>query len=179
MTERTKLESLFAEFGCTDFKWIDPDKIAVRQWVRMKCMFGCKDFGKTATCPPNTPAVAECQKLFWEYHQMALFHFAGAVAKPEDRHAWTKKINGNLLKLERAVFLAGYHKALVLYVDPCNFCEDCAPAKRDCLLPASARPSLEALSVDVFETARGCGYEIQVLTDYTEQMNRFGLLMIA
>ncbi|UCG53345.1 MAG: DUF2284 domain-containing protein [Candidatus Latescibacterota bacterium] len=178
MIERTQLEAIFDQRGCRDFKWIDPDAIVLGQWVRMKCMFGCKDFGKTATCPPNTPSVDECQRLFTEYQQIAIFHFPIAVEDPDDRHAYTRKINGRLLKLERDVFLSGFHKALVLFIDPCNFCEDCPPNKDECQRPENARPSPEALGVDVFATARNCGYQIEVLTDYTKKMDRFGLLLV-
>jgi hypothetical protein len=33
------------------------------------------------------------------------------MRKPEDRHAWSRKINAKLVKLEREVFLAGYERA--------------------------------------------------------------------
>jgi len=100
------------------------------------------------------------------------------VDEPEARHAWTRKINGRLLKLERDVFLAGFHKAFVLFADPCNFCEDCVPNKIDCQHPMNARPSPEGMAIDVFTTARNCGYEINGLADYSEEMNRFGLMLI-
>jgi len=48
-----KLEKLFKKHRFTDFKWIDPEKIVVSQWVRMKCTFGCGNFGRNACCPPN------------------------------------------------------------------------------------------------------------------------------
>jgi len=178
MVDRAQLESLFVNRKCGDFKWIKPDDVVVEQWVRMKCMFGCKDFGGCAACPPNTPSVPECERLFSEYDQIAMFHFAGTVDEPEDRHAWTRKINGRLLKLERDVFLAGHHKAFVLFVDPCNFCDECVPDKNDCEHPMNARPSPEGMAVDVFTTARNCGYDIKVLAEYTEEMNRFGMLLI-
>jgi predicted metal-binding protein len=176
--EKKQLEAIFDKHNCTDFKWSGPDSIILGHWVRMKCMFGCKHFGKTATCPPNTPSVDECKILFSEYQQIAIFHFAKAVENPEDRHAYTKKINGKLLKVERDVFLTGFHKAFVLFVDPCNFCEDCASSKDDCQHPENARPSPEAMAVDVFTTARNCGYRIEVLTDYTKKMDRFGILLV-
>jgi len=34
------------------------------------------------------------------------------------------------------------------------------------------------MAVDVFSTARRCGYPIQVLTDYDQPMNRYALLLI-
>ena len=54
------LEEKFLEKGFDDFKWIDPKKIVVSQWVRMKCIFGCWEYGRNASCPPNTPSVSEC-----------------------------------------------------------------------------------------------------------------------
>jgi predicted metal-binding protein len=178
MIERERVEALFSEHDCGDFKWIQPEDIVVAQWVRMKCMYGCRHYGKSAACPPNVPPVAECERLFSEYNEAAIFHFEGGVDKPEDRHKWTKKINGRLLKLERAVFLSGYHKALVLFVDPCNLCEECPDTKADCLNPQNARPAPEGMAVDVFATARRCGFPIQVLDDYSQKMNRYGLLLI-
>jgi predicted metal-binding protein len=144
----------------------------------MKCLFGCKGFGTSATCPPNSPNVDECRRFFEEYRQAVVFHFPITVQDPEERHSRTRKINASLLELEREVFLSGCYRAFVLFIDPCNFCEDCVPKKDDCRIPENARPSPEGLAVDVFATARGCGYHIDVLEDYTEQMNRFGMLLV-
>ena len=91
---------------------------------------------------------------------------------------WTRKINGGLLNLERAVFLAGFYKAFVLFVDPCNFCEECVPIKNDCEHPKNARPSPEGLGVDVFATARKAGKPIVVLDDYDREMNRYAILLV-
>jgi len=144
----------------------------------MKCRFGCYDYGKTCTCPPNVPDIEECKKFFDEYTSAALLHFHGSVEKPEDRHAWTKKINLKLFDLERAVFLEGYQKSFVLYIDPCNLCKDCSQEREECKIPLKARPSPEAFGVDVFTTARKCGFEIEVLKEYSQNMNRFGILLV-
>ncbi len=178
VNSREKLEPLFGQHGFDDCRWFDPREIVVAQWVRMKCRFGCPDFGKVATCPPNTPSIPECEWFFREYREAAMLHFTGAVERPEERHAWTRSINDRLLKLERAVFLAGYHKAFVLYIDPCNLCSQCAGTVADCAAPRNARPAPEAMGVDVFTTARKCGYSIEVLSGLTETMDRFGLLLI-
>ena len=178
MTDRTQLEALFAEHGLTDFRWIDPRQIVVAQWVRMKCTFGCSDYGQNASCPPNTPSVADCRRFFDEYTQAAIFHFEKRVAKPEDRHAWTKEIDQELLKLERAVFLAGHEKAFLLFVTNCSLCNKCAGVRQECKHPESARPTPEGLAVDVFSSVRQVGYPIQVLSDYDQAMNRYAFLLI-
>ncbi len=50
------LETLFSDHNFSDFKWLGPKEIVVEQWERMKCMFGCSEYGQNASCPPNVPA---------------------------------------------------------------------------------------------------------------------------
>lgn len=178
MSDRKELETLFGEHGFTDFKWIEPKDIIVAQWVRMKCTFGCSNYGKNATCPPNVPSVAECRAFFDEYATMAVFHFEKAFEKPEDRHAWTREINRALLKVERGVFLAGNEKAFLLFMDSCELCSDCPGARDECKHPKSARPTPESMAVNVYSTVRQAGYPIQVLADYSQAMNRYAFLLI-
>jgi predicted metal-binding protein len=51
MTDPKTLEALIRKHGYSDFRWIDPKEIVVAQWVRMKCRFGCPDYGQNACCP--------------------------------------------------------------------------------------------------------------------------------
>ena len=176
--ERKKLDKLFQKKGYTDYKWIDPHKIIVSQWVRMKCMFGCGNYGHNASCPPNVPSVAECERFFREYQDAVIFRFEKAVDAPEDRHKWSKKVNIKLAKLERDVFLNGYERAFLLFMDSCCICADCAATRTACKEPRSARPSPESMAVDVYSTTRQFGFPIEVRTDYSQEMNRYAFLMI-
>ena len=176
--ERQALDRMFQEKGYGDYKWIDPQKIVVAQWVRMKCMFGCGEYGHNACCPPNVPSVTECKRFFHEYQDAVIFRFEKAVAKPEDRHKWSKKVNIKLAKLEREVFLAGYERAFLLFMDSCGICADCAETREGCKEPRSARPSPESMAVDVYSTAKLFGFPIEVRTDYSQEMNRYAFLMI-
>jgi len=178
MSDRQSLEALFAQHGYSDYRWIEPSAIVVSQWVRMKCLFGCGEYGRNASCPPNVPTVSECRQFFGEYSEAVVFHFAHAVENPEDRHEWTLGINRGLSALERAVFLAGYRKAFLLAMDSCGLCKKCAGVRTECKEPRSARPTPEAMGVDVFATVQGIGYPIQVLSDYTQEMNRYAVLLI-
>jgi predicted metal-binding protein len=178
MKHQTQLDFLFQEHGFTDFRWLDPVQIEVAQWVRMKCTYGCGSYGRNASCPPNTPSVAECRQFLDEYTTAVVFHFEKAVDRPEDRHAWSRETNLSLLQLERAVFLAGYHKAFLLFMDSCHLCVDCASAREACKNPPMSRPSPEGMAIDVFATVRRLGYPIEVLTDTDQAMNRYAFLLI-
>ncbi len=175
---RKNLEKLFAKQGYSDYRWINPKSIVVAQWARMKCTYGCKNYGKCGTCPPNVPSVPESEAFFKGYKTGAVFHFTRKVKRPEDRFAWTRKVNSRLLELEREVFLAGYYKAFLLFMDSCNLCASCAGRREQCNNPKRARPTPESMAVDVFATVRKIGYPIDVLTDYSQAMNRYAFLLI-
>ena len=176
--EKAALERLIDRHGYKDFKWIKPRDVVVADWVRMKCLFGCKEYGRNAACPPNVPSVAECRRFFDEYTTGVMFHFAKQVKRPQERHAWTRSVSLGLLKLERAVFLAGYHKAFLLVMDTCSLCAACPGVRGECRNPASARPTPEAMAVDVFSTVRQYDYPIEVLSDYSKTMNRYAFLLV-
>lgn len=176
--KRNELEALFQAYNFADFKWIDPKKIVVSQWVRMKCMFGCNEYGKTCCCPPNVPPVPECERFFREYSTAVIFHFAKEVEKPDDRHKWSRKVNLELSKVEREVFLKGFERAFLLFMDSCCICGKCVETRAECKKPEIARPSAEAMGVDVFSTVRQYGFPIEVTTHYAQTMNRYAFLLI-
>lgn len=178
MANRAVIEDRLRANGVEDFRWIDPRKVVVSQWVRVKCMFGCVEYGKNACCPPNTPAVDECARFFGEYSEGVLIRFNHAVQHPEDRHAWSREVNQRLLAVEREVFIGGHHKAFMLFMDSCSLCEQCATTRRGCKEQRAARPSPEAMAVDVFATVRAAGFPIDVLADYAQPMNRYALLLV-
>ncbi len=175
---RKKLEEMFRRRGYEDFQWMNPKRIVVAQWARMKCTFGCKNYGKCGTCPPNTPSVPECRAFFGDYKTGVVFHFAHRVDKPGDRFAWTRKVNSKLLELEREVFLSGFYKVFLLFMDSCNLCATCPGVRERCKHPKLSRPTPESMAMDVFATVRRIGYPIEVLHDYSQEMNRYAFLLI-
>jgi len=179
MTGTNMVETLIRKHGFDDFRWLDPKDIVVAQWVRMKCIYGCPDYGQNACCPPNAPPVEDCERFFREYKSAVIFHFAKTVDKPEDRHAWSRGVNDKLLALEQEVFLAGHVKAFLMFMDSCGLCSKCVGARAECKKPKLARPSPDAMGIDVFSTVLKAGYPIEVLSDYKQQMNRYAILLVA
>jgi len=171
------LETIFRNHDCDDFKWVDPREFVISRWVRMKCTFGCSDYGH-ASCPPNVPTVSECREFFNEYSRAVVFHFARSVEEPDDRKRWMRNVIAQMLQVEREVFLAGYRKAFVLPPDNCSICKECEPSRVECSNLKQARPGSEALAMDVFATVRQYDYPIVVLTDYDQVMNRYAFLLV-
>ncbi len=178
MLDRQSVETLACKYGFPEFRWISGKDVQVRQWVRFKCMFGCDSFGKNACCPPAVPSVTECRELFAEYDHILILQIAEKLDDPDDRKEWSRKKNMELLPLERAAFLAGHHKALLLFMDECRLCDECPGTRAACLNPSMARPCPEALAVDVFSTVRSAGFSLEVLTERHQEMKRYAFLLV-
>jgi len=178
MAKRESIEAILQKYRFDDFRWMPAADIVVSQWVRVKCTFGCGSYGKKGTCPPQTPSVAECRQFFSEYQNALLIQFHESVDPPEKRHSWSRQINSELLKVEREVFLAGHPKAFLFFMDECCLCAECSGLKTACKNARQARPSPESFAVDVFETVRRQNYAIEVLSDYSQPMDRFAFLLV-
>ena len=172
------LEKLFKDQGFSNYKWIDPSEIVIAQWVRMKCMFGCPNYGSKAGCPPQTPSVPECERFFKEYSSAVFFHIRVQFDDPEDRFNWYKDMTLKLVELERRVFLAGFERALFLLFGGCQLCEECTIERSLCKQPRLARPSAEGMAVDVYSTVRKLGFPISVRTEMIQAMDRYVFLMV-
>lgn len=174
---KEKTELYLNEVGLSDFKWIDPKNIVVAQWVRVKCEFGCSDYGLGA-CPPNTPAVPECREFFREYRTGLIIRLTITADKEHYPSDWSKQMTEKLLALERNIFLNGYHKTFLLNQTCCVLCNDCPGNRLDCKDKRRSRPSPEAFAVDVYQTIRNEGMKINVVKDNPSEMTRIAILLI-
>ena len=175
--KKSKIEDLCKEHECADFAWINPADIIVSQWVRVKCTFGCGDYGR-AVCPPNTPSVDECRSFFKEYTHGVIFRFNFTADKESYPVDLSKKLSKNLLAIERDVFLNGYHKAFMLNQTCCDICSECKNTRSLCVNLSQSRPSPEGFAVDVYQTVRKLGLEINVVATKHQKINRYAFLMI-
>lgn len=150
--------------GATDAKVIPADTVVVAQWVREKCQFGCRAYGKNLTCPPHSPTPEETKRVLGSYRYALLVH--GGENTP---------INKIVLRLERRMFLDGFQKAFGMGAGPCFLCEECI---EPCKYPDEARPSMEACGIDVFSTVKAHGFPIEVLKDENCKPNYYGLVLI-
>lgn len=175
--DKNSIEKYIKKKGFDDFKWINPNEIIVSQWVRVKCMFGCSDYGLGA-CPPNTPSVNECKEFFREYNNAVIIRlkkFADKEAYPSD---WSKVMTKNLLEIERKIFLDGFPKSFLLNQTCCNNCKHCTGIRLECKDKKNSRPSPEAFAVDVYQTLKNVGMDLQVVSENPSEMNRIAILMI-
>jgi predicted metal-binding protein len=177
MTTKAKIESIVKKQGFTDYKWINPGEIIVAHWVRVKCIFGCGDYGLGA-CPPNTPSVNDCDRFFKEYESgliIRLTKFANKDSYPTD---WSREMTNKLLDIEREVFLQGFYKVFLLNQACCSLCKDCSGNRVNCKDKSRSRPSPESFAVDVYKTVRNTGSDLNVVSENPAEITKIAILLI-
>jgi predicted metal-binding protein len=200
VTMNKDLESLLSELKTVheDLRLIPTEIIVVADWVRLKCRYGCDNYGKHLCCPPFSPTPQETRAILSEYRNAALARFE---AKPDSKltpkHA-VKALSNSVVKmqktvaeLEKTAFLAGCYKAFGMNAMPCALCETCVIEeiqKKDqavfeldgvkCKNKEIMRPSMEACGIDVFKTLQNAGYRPHVLKDCKETVELFGLILL-
>jgi len=95
------------ELGAEKAKVIDTATVAVAEWVRWKCMYGCQFYEKDAYHPPFAPDAESTKKVLTEYTKAILLH--GTVAKAVTEAA---------VKLEGEAYHQGYYKAFAFAALP-------------------------------------------------------------
>ena len=155
------------EMGAEEGKVISPENVYTAIWVRMKCRFGCGEFGTNLTCPPHSPPPERTRKMLDEFETAILIHFPSEVQGIKDLMA----------ELEREAFLSGFYKAFALGAGPCYLCEDCE-LEEGCIHPHRARPAMEACGIDVYKTVREAGFPIEVVKNRDCSQNYYGLLLL-
>ena len=150
-----------------------PRQVFTATWVRLRCQYGCSEYGQCLTCPPHAPAPETTRKMLDEYQSAVLLH----------GETW-EAVREIARTLERQVFLAGYYKALALVCGPCWLCKTCVAAKGKrgktpaCKHPDLARPAMEAAGIDVFATARAAGLPIEVVRSRDCPQNYYALVLV-
>lgn len=176
-----KIERILVEAGIYDYKLLNPKTdIFVEHWVRLHCMFGCTNYGKSGCCPPAVPSIEECRAIVSEYNCAILIHNRFSF---NDYGSYYKEINSfanNLIELERMSFLAGFYKAFLMSFTDCRQCDTCLAegCREKCQNGKRARPSIEAMGIDVYKTARLAGYNIEVAKNYGDMLDRFAILLL-
>ncbi|MCX8183954.1 MAG: DUF2284 domain-containing protein [Crenarchaeota archaeon] len=153
------------KLGAAEAKVIKASDVMVRDWVRLKCQYGCDGYGKRLTCPPYSPAPEQMRRILSGYSSAILLRF---------EPSW-ENVHRVVARLEREAFLSGYYSALGLASGPCPFCTKCN--LKSWSHPERARPSMEACGIDVYATARGAGFTIEVVKRRKEKPKYFGLLL--
>lgn len=170
--ERFRLKAI--EFGASMAKIIPAEWVQIDERVRLKCSIPlCPHYDRSVFCPPHTPSPDLMRKSLARYRHAILF--ALDVVPAEDfsdrsiqRKAgadWAKKTFEIVGRIETLAFGNGYYLAMGFGQASCQkaLCgqERCLVLGGGvCPYPLKARPSMEAVGMDVYGLVTQAGWDI-------------------
>jgi predicted metal-binding protein len=178
----TRYEAPEIEHTASSYRQIDPASVVIAEWVPLKCQFGCGGFNMSYACPPHAPSPAKTQAVVNGFRRALLYQFTIPQLTPDNRDAYLKlyrKIHRAMVDVESTLFKDGYHKAFVFQFGGCMICDDCtAPEGKPCRFRHLLRPCMESSGMDVFETVRANGIDLETLKVRGETRNQFCLMLV-
>jgi predicted metal-binding protein len=140
--------------------------IVVDERVRLKCRVPvCDSYNKNLMCPPYVPSVAEFREALKNYKQAILLQVSAELherqtnAPAGEVFIPARKLHELVNLGEREAFAAGFRFAAGFIGGCCRLCDECIAAQggTSCRVPFKARPSMEAMGIDVIATAEKAG----------------------
>ncbi len=174
------------EFGASAAEVIPASYVVVEERVWLKCLVPrCPALlsGGTPYCPPHTPQPDFMRKVFSQYQWAVLFkedlapledYIPTSAARRSEKpelgltrifHAKTHEV---VNRLESHAQSEGYDLAMGFGGGTCksNLCSGAACGvfeNGSCRFPSQARPSMEAVGIDVFDLANKVGWDVYMI----------------
>jgi predicted metal-binding protein len=171
------------ELGATAARVFDSKDVVVDERVRLKCCVPvCRNYGVSLMCPPNVMPLNEFRDVLARFQKallvqigydvpdwmLARIHASEDLAALYKDEIYLKGWDQTYLvakstletiidRLEAVAFKRGFKYATAFSAGKCTLCETCAGVGNLCRNPYKARPSMEAMGIDVGETARKAG----------------------
>jgi len=162
------------ELGATDARIISARQVVIDPRVRLKCLVPrCHLYGETPNCPPYTPEPQQMRKTIEKYEYAILMkNDVLPVEDFVDNEKWHKAHMAHQGKTHRIVsgvealaFNDGYYFAAGFAAGGCKtalcggrICQFLDSGR--CRFPLKARPSMEAVGIDVYRLVSEVGWEI-------------------
>lgn len=169
-----KYMDMAVQTGAAKATIVDASEIPVDERVTMKCQVPrCISYGVSAHCPPNTLKPSELREILKHYHK-AIFFIKDFPANImginmdtlNDLMAGYRDIYRIVSEIESQAFYDGYYLATGFAAGSCrhSLCmshETCAALDgNSCRHYFRARPSMEAVGIDVYQMTAKAGWDI-------------------
>jgi len=172
--------------GASEAKIIDAKDIVVDKRVRLKCMIPiCSDYNRHMMCPPNLMPVEEFADIVSLYKKALIVQVeadadssdkSGAPLSKElcsrlemstNTNEWEKTLHRLINQVETHAFKEGFYLAAGLIGGSCCLCQECVDPRsgESCRHPFEARPSMEAMGIDVVKSCQNAGLPMRRSSD--------------
>lgn len=152
--------------GASAVKLIPVSGIVIDERVRLKCQIPlCDSYNKNLMCPPHVPSVAFFREVLSRFTGAMLIQVSSPLPDAltdtprADVYAPAKKLHELVNLAEKWAFEYQFRFATGLIGGCCRLCDECVALHNGhfCRHPFRARPSMEAMGIDVVDTVSRAG----------------------
>jgi len=158
---------------------LDADQVVVDDRVRLKCRVPiCKNYNHCLMCPPNTLTVDEFRGLLAQYSRALLLQLKAKGKSEADIIETELQVQNLISDLETKALMEGNYLVAGFGAAHCRLCPECVGvySGERCRHPFRARPSMEAVGIDIFKTSQNGGIPVNILDP--ENLYFAGLLLL-
>jgi predicted metal-binding protein len=178
-----KLPAIALSLGADEARIIDIEKVVVDKRVRLKCSVPiCASYARNLMCPPNVISVEEFANTLSLYSKALILqvqadydstdksesHLGRRICEELEESTktreWQLKLHRVVNQLEAIAFKEGFRFAAGLIGGDCSLCPECVMphSGESCRRPFEARPSMEAMGIDVLKTCENAGLPLSL-----------------
>lgn len=164
---------------------VEVSGIILDERVRLKCQVPvCDSYRRNLMCPPYVPAVAEFRETLKLYSRAILLQVTAGLKNnrtdmpSEEIFSPAKQLHKLVNFAEKKAFSRGFLFAAGFIGGCCRLCDECVAVHggMQCRFPFNARPSMEAMGIDVIATAEKAG--LTVSFPISDRVTWTGLILI-
>jgi predicted metal-binding protein len=167
--------------------------IVIDKRVRLKCAVPvCSSYGRHLLCPPNLMPVDEFEAIVRSYSRAIIMqvedeldssdrsgkHISKELDDSIGPYGGQRKLHRLVNEVEAAAFKKGFYLAAGFIAGECLLCPECIgqASGKPCRRPFEARPSMEAMGVDVLRTCENAGLSVHLSSK--EKIRWTGLVLL-
>lgn len=194
-----KLCEMARSYGASAASALEGKDVILDPRVRLKCMVPqCANYGRNLMCPPNVMDLDTFSDVLKRYEHLILVQYPIPMdtdfmkayedssiediydsGEYKERMARSERQFQDLMgQLESDALSMGFRFAAAFTGGPCRLCDECVGqgSGERCRHPFRSRPSMEAMGIDVYLTARNAGLPFEIPAKDRPVWN--GLLMV-
>lgn len=145
---------------------IAANQVVVDERVRLKCRVPlCREYNQCLMCPPNVLTVEEFRNLLSMYKDAILIQVKAKGCTEEEIIDAERKVQNLISQLETKALMQGNYFVAGFGAAQCRLCDECVGVSSGerCRHPFRARPSMEAVGIDIYQTCANAGLPINLL----------------
>ncbi|OGS56914.1 MAG: hypothetical protein A3K60_01855 [Euryarchaeota archaeon RBG_19FT_COMBO_56_21] len=173
--------------GASRAKIVPASIIVLDERVRLKCSVPlCDNYGRHLLCPPNVMPMDQFRRTLKSFKHALLLQIESDydsldkstkhldadlctnLEKATGTRGFERKLTQLVEEMEALAFKKGFYLAAGLGGSECILCETCVGqgSEEPCRHPFRARPSMQALGIDVIRTCESAGMPIRLSSDH-------------